>query len=66
MFAMYAHIWSDFFKEPVDGMPQHEAAVQAIVKRAFLGDDWWAVYDLIGFVLHESYKRENSFPMVCG
>ena len=58
MREFFAHIWSDFFKEPVDDMPFQERDVRDTVKHVFLNAEWWQVYDLLEFAIN-SPKNGN-------
>ena len=59
MRSFYAHIWADFYKEPVDDLPYQEDDIRSVLRHTFLNGEWWAVYDIIEFSL-SSERNHNS------
>jgi AbiJ-like protein len=59
MGGLYIEIWSDFFKEPVDEMPQSEADVRSRLKQVVIDGQWYEVYDLLEFMI-KSIGSHNS------
>jgi hypothetical protein len=60
MGALYSEIWSEFFKEPVDEMPQSEAEVRARLKQVFIDGQWYEVYDLMEFMFRSTHKGSKK------
>jgi hypothetical protein len=60
MAALYRHIWTDFFKSPLDEMPPHENAVRAALKEIVLRGQWYEVYDLLEFALNSPQHTKRN------
>jgi hypothetical protein len=59
MGQLFAHVWSDFFRQPVDDMPLERDA-RTVIRRIFTEADWWKVYDLIEFVLGSPHNGNRE------
>lgn len=60
MRALYAHVWADFYKEPVDDIPSQEEHVRAVIRQTFLEGEWWDVYDLIEFLIESPHNGNRD------
>lgn len=48
---IYRALWADFFKLPVDELPEYEEGIRAEIKSAFLTGEWYTPYEIIEFIL---------------
>lgn len=67
MKPLYIHIWIDFFKEPVDDMPELDYEIRERLKDIFLNEEWYEVYDLTEFILnspHNGGRRDRLIEEV--
>jgi len=60
MYVFFAHIWADHYKEPVDSMPLLESHVRVVVRRTFLEEEWWEVYDIIEFSVNSRHNGNRD------
>jgi hypothetical protein len=50
-------LWIDFFKHPIDTIPEHSFIAFEDIKNRFFSLPWYEVYDLIQFVAAESKEK---------
>jgi AbiJ N-terminal domain 4 len=60
MDALYNHIWADFFKEPVDNIPNSEGLIRETLKEIFLRSEWYEVYDMLEFIINSSHTGNKE------
>src|SRR6266446_3481585 len=56
--------WADFFKEPLDRMPDYEKGFCERLRAFFFDAQWFAIYDFLEFILNRypfSADRLESF-----
>jgi hypothetical protein len=59
MGSLFAHVWSDFLRQPVDDMPIEREA-RKVIRGIFTEGEWWRVYDLIEFVLASRHNGNTE------
>jgi AbiJ N-terminal domain 4 len=50
-------LWHDYFKRPIDTMPEHFFQVCNIIRHYFFSCEWHQLYDLIEFTIDLSCKK---------
>ncbi len=59
---VYAEIWSEHFKDPLDDMPSRDHDIRQVLRQVFLGGPWNEVYDLVEFLINSgSHQNLASF-----
>lgn len=57
--------WSDFFKVPVDRVPQYTTKAIEAIREFFFETEWFDVYDLLEFTASKLGKSRASFVAAC-
>jgi hypothetical protein len=59
MGGLFADIWSNFLREPVDDMPNEKEA-RTEIRQIFTTGGWWQVYDFIEFILASPHNGNRE------
>lgn len=57
MYELYRHVWVDYFKEPVDELPD-QVSIRTRLKRVFMEGSWYESFDLLEFVLNSRFSGQ--------
>ena len=52
-------LWKDFFKEPLDTLPDYWSDAKKTIRKSFSGYDWWKVYDFVEFIAKGYTNRKD-------
>ncbi len=68
--AFFQELWADFFKLPIDDIPQMGYDINVYLREWFFGSttEWYEVYDFIEFVANTSYvevRKQSRFRQRC-
>lgn len=61
VYSLFKLYWHNFFKLPIDSLPNHLVEAHQRVRKYFLGCKWYEVYDFIEFTAQncpEEFKKE--------
>lgn len=62
MNQVYASIWTDYFKEPLDLMPTNDTEIRARLRAEFTKGEWYETYDIVEFALAcEAHGNRDRF-----
>jgi hypothetical protein len=63
MKVLFTRIWHNYFKQPIDTMPQYWEDLYKEIREYFFKCEWYEVYDLMEFVAnnHEDNELDESF-----
>lgn len=56
-------LWFNFFKKPVDTIPQYDFEIIQILRKHFFSASWYDVYDFIEFIIKFFKTRDISTPI---
>jgi hypothetical protein len=62
LYALFAKLWIDYFKKPLDTLPDHWSSALAEVRKYFFECRWYFVYDFIKFAA-QNYPNESQTKM---
>ena len=60
MFALYQHIWADYFKLPLDELPSNEFQIRELLKAQVLSSQWYEAYEFLEFVLDSKHNGNQD------
>lgn len=60
MHGMYRRVWANYLKVPADEMPDDENAVREFLKSEVLRGPWYAILELIEFLLNDAEHGNAS------
>jgi hypothetical protein len=66
-FTMFCtSLWFEYFKQPIDKMPDNINQRLAFIRSYFFGCKWYEVYDLIEFILNhfDNYKSKEEMNTI--
>jgi len=65
--ALCQRLWFNYFKKPLDQLPDDWSKVHASLRKYFFECEWYEVYDFIEFVAnnYDRYKFKESFINAC-
>ena len=53
-------LWRDYFKKPIDGMPERCSAAIEYLRKCFFSCEWYEVYDFLQFLASNYPDEENN------
>lgn len=57
-------LWFQYFKKPIDKIPDHALRVVEVIREYFFGCKWHEVYDFIEFIVQDQKANRSSLPKV--
>lgn len=62
LYELFAKLWVDYFKKPLDTLPNHWTSALKEVRKYFFECSWYFVYDFIQFAA-KNYPNESQTKM---
>ncbi len=57
-------LWHDFYKEPIDQIPNSEYNQEQFIRSKFFNFDWYEVYDFVEFILETQSNQTKRNDLV--
>ncbi len=58
-FKTFANVlWHNFFKLPIDTIPEYDSQIEGYIRRRFYEDEWYFIYDFIEFILNLDFNKQ--------
>lgn len=65
IYSIFKAYWRDFFKVPLDGIPEGTEKAIGIVRNKFFTFQWFEVYDFLEFTCAIAGQRQSNFVLAC-